>query len=78
MVNLEDIGDVVTIINADRKIDAIKRARELFNLPLITAKCFVETLQIINGSALCPHCHVIIDPNEMRIPATISIRRGRG
>ena len=76
MVDLGHISEVVSVIKGASRIEAIKRARDLFHLPLITAKCFVETLAIIDGSIACPHCNTTIDANEMRVPKTIQVRRG--
>jgi len=75
MVDLGHISEVVSAIKGSSRIEAIKRARELFNLPLITAKCFVETLAIIDGNIACPHCNTTIDINETKVPKTIQVRR---
>ena len=75
MVDLGHIAEVVTVLNGGNMIQAIKKARDLFGLPLITAKCFVETLAIIDGALTCSHCNTRIDPNEAKVPKTIQVRR---
>ncbi len=56
-------------------IPAIKFARETHELPLITAKCLVEIVKIIGNELTCPHCRVAIDREDLKIPATIRVRR---
>lgn len=56
-------------------IPAIKFARETYELPLITAKCLVEIVKIIGNEFTCPHCRVAIEREDLKVPATIRIRR---
>ena len=56
-------------------IPAIKFARETYELPLITAKCLVEIVTIIGNELTCPQCRVAIEREDLKIPATIRIRR---
>ncbi len=62
-------------IREGRKIDAIKMIRDEYRLPLITAKCLMEILQIIDGEIICPKCHLEIHRDEIRIPFTL--QKGR-
>ena len=74
-MNKFDMYPIFVKFQEEGMIPAIKYAREIYDLPLITAKCLVETVKIIGGDVTCPHCKVAIEREDLKVPATIRIRR---
>ena len=72
MINSEQLTEVLrelarpTSGPTSGKIYAIKKARELFHLPLVTAKTLVELLQIADGGTFCVHCRHYLTGEEVQ------------
>ena len=73
MANL-DFTVFANTIKDGRPIEAIKMIRDEYHLPLITCKCLMEIIRIIEGDVECSKCHTIIDQEKIGIPRTLQTR----
>ena len=74
MANL-DFTAVANRIKDGKPIDAIKMIRDEYHLPLITCKCLMEIIRIIEGDIECPKCHTIVDQDQIGVPRTLQMLR---
>lgn len=70
MANL-DFTAVAVEIKENGPINAIKMIRNEYGLSLITSKCLMEIIRIIQGDIICPKCNILVDREQASIPKTL-------
>ncbi len=72
-----DLDEVVRIKKEQTFITAIKYVREQTYLPLVTAKCLVETLVILDSMNYCTQCNRSDLEDVEQVPYTIKNMQDR-